>query len=672
MSCNLFLAAPPQQDRRSSTTQVRRFATYSFPPLLWTALSDGRVNHFAAEWSAYTGLTAEQSQGEGWLEALHPEDRLLCRKQWHRALETKQSAQLECRLKRMADQQYRWHLWSATPLLNPQGEAVQWSLSCTDIQEGRPPEKGASELVSIVETSQDILGLATTEGHLLFLNDVGTRILNRPVLGAVLRDLIAPEDSLLFDAIIWPALQQAGFWQGEFPLRVCENPRPVSAWLHCLLLDNQHRERRGRPPQTLFFQIQQNRRNPLAALPASSDTSAVITHSPLLDATHRMSLDILTNRSGMEALHHFAEAARHLTGGRYAAIGVGQLNGGTFADIAATGQPLQGADGRSCQPCPGVLGLVMRQTKPLRLASRSEQAAEGAVSAVSGGRSFLGAPIRRGNATLGCLYLTHKEKGGEFTREDEAILLALSGYVSIAIYFMIVLSRQYGLIRGLFVAQEEERRTVAYDLHDGLTQYVMAAHAHLETFLAHYATEDENLEAELRKSIRYLGEAVVESRRMVNGLRSLTLDQMGLTGALEQLLNEEKERVGWEQAELTHNIFQKRFDVALETAVYRVVQEALTNTRKHAHAREVQVTLLLEYDTNSSTTHLLIVVRDNGQGFERRNVAQNDSHVGLQGMAERVRLMGGEYNLTTAPGRGTTIRASFPVLERALDPAVAG
>lgn len=150
---------------------------------------------------------------------------------------------------------------------------------------------------------------------------------------------------------------------------------------------------------------------------------------------------------------------------------------------------------------------------------------------------------------------------------------------------------------------------------------------------------------------------------MVNGLRSLTLDQMGLAGALEQLLGEEKERAGWESADLMHNIPRLRFDVAQETAVYRVVQEALTNARKYAYAPGVQVTLLLEHDTSTKSRHLLLVVRDCGCGFDRRNVPQTETCVGLQGMTERVRLMGGEFTLTTAPGRGTTIRAVFPVVE---------
>src|SRR5207248_1955468 len=134
-------------------------------------------------------------------------------------------------------------------------------------------------------------------------------------------------------------------------------------------------------------------------------------------------------------------------------------------------------------------------------------------------RSFLGVPIRRGETVLGSLYLTDKEGGGAFTEADEAAVQALGAYAAVAIHNLQLLGRQRALVSGLIAAQEEERRAIAYDLHDGLTQYVMASHAHLESFKRAYETGNrERAEREMDQGLRYLKEAVVESRRLVNGL----------------------------------------------------------------------------------------------------------------------------------------------------------
>ena len=167
----------------------------------------------------------------------------------------------------------------------------------------------------------------------------------------------------------------------------------------------------------------------------------------------------------------------------------------------------------------------------------------------------------------------------------------------------------------------------------------------------------------MEQGLRYLKEAVVESRRLINGLRALALDDLGLAGALEQLLNEEKPRAGWEQADMIHNIAGRRFDKALEIAVYRVGQEALTNVRKHAMARRVRLLLLLGQDGYNQTPRLTLEVRDWGVGFVPENHIEEYGHLGLQSMIERVQLMEGSYEMNSRPGAGTTVRAIFPALE---------
>jgi PAS domain S-box-containing protein len=386
----------------------------------------------------------------------------------------------------------------------------------------------------------------------------------------------------------------------------------------------------------------------------------------IMDTANRVALDILASRTGTEALRHIAEAARALSKARYAALGVARPDGQgllefitvglTFEEEAAIGPRPQGV---------GILGLLLHRAEPLRIDVLSKHPSSvGFPSNHPPMESFLGVPIRRGNITLGSLYLTNKEGGGVFTETDEAAVLALGSHAAVAIHNLHLLRRQRALISGLIAAQEEERRAVAYDLHDGLTQYVMASYAHLEAFRrAHEAGKEERANRELDQGLRYLKEAVVESRRMVNGLRSLALDDLGLAGALEQLVTEEKARADWVNAEFVHNIAGQRFHKTLETTAYRVAQEALTNVRKHAQARRVRLSVLIDFTESAGTGRITLEIRDWGRGFDAENRTADYGHVGLQSMYERVSLLGGDYALKSKEGEGTVVRAVLPALE---------
>jgi PAS domain S-box-containing protein len=221
--------------------------------------------------------------------------------------------------------------------------------------------------------------------------------------------------------------------------------------------------------------------------------------------------------------------------------------------------------------------------------------------------------------------------------------------------------QQQQLTHGFMNTLEEEKRAMAYELHDGLTQYVMASQAFLDTYAERYRIPEEQMPSDLEKGLKYLSQAVVEARRMVNSLRSLALEDLGLTGALEQLLSEEKQRANWVRADLHHNIPNRRFESVLETAVYRVAQEALTNARKHAETNHVQISLRSELATKTVPARLTLEVRDWGRGFEAQTKRKEYDHLGLHSMAEHANLMHGNFEIFSVPGEGTRIRAVFPI-----------
>jgi signal transduction histidine kinase len=150
---------------------------------------------------------------------------------------------------------------------------------------------------------------------------------------------------------------------------------------------------------------------------------------------------------------------------------------------------------------------------------------------------------------------------------------------------------------------------------------------------------------------------VREARRVIVDLRPPTLDDFGLAAALR--LKVEALRVdGW-RIRYDETLGEERLPTDLETALYRVVQEALTNVRKHALTRNVLITL------RRQENNVRLDVRDEGCGFDRHEASERvdlGEHVGLSSMQERIALLGGKCWIYSRPGAGTSLAAEVPLL----------
>lgn len=208
----------------------------------------------------------------------------------------------------------------------------------------------------------------------------------------------------------------------------------------------------------------------------------------------------------------------------------------------------------------------------------------------------------------------------------------------------------HDLVRRLLTAQEEERRRVAYDLHDGLAQTASAAYQHLQIFMRHHSPGSATSREELEEALELLRQTVGEARQMISGLRPTVLDDFGLAAAIRlqvELLRSEGLDVGYKEA-----LGDERLPTEVETTLFRVAQEALTNIRKHARASRAHVAIGRLEETVS------LVVRDEGGGFRpdaARNGGGPGERVGLSSMRERVSLLGGRFEIHSEPGDGTSI-----------------
>lgn len=211
------------------------------------------------------------------------------------------------------------------------------------------------------------------------------------------------------------------------------------------------------------------------------------------------------------------------------------------------------------------------------------------------------------------------------------------------------------LSAGLIDAREEERRRIARELHDELGQRLTALKMELSSLATpeRYGAPDKRVAAMLEM----VDDTVASVRRIATDLRPMMLDDLGLNAAIEWLARDSARRMGIEIS-LELGDADPPISAAATIAVYRMVQEALTNIARHAKASAVHVQLRCEPD------ELLLVVRDDGIGFDEQAMHREGSH-GLMGIRERARLLGGHLEIGNAPGGGGRIAVRLPMLRAA-------
>lgn len=216
--------------------------------------------------------------------------------------------------------------------------------------------------------------------------------------------------------------------------------------------------------------------------------------------------------------------------------------------------------------------------------------------------------------------------------------------------------RQILLSRQLLEAHESERRNVARDLHDDIGQMLIALKMNLQCADAASVPTEKRTTA-LSESLQLADRLIHEVRELALSLRPPLLDELGLAPALKAFAERQIQRAGL-QLDFAADPLDPAPEANLATACFRVAQEAMSNAIRHARAGMLTVRLRLR-DTN-----LELLVRDDGAGFDvpiARGEAGRGRSMGLLSMEERVRLLGGQIAITSAPGQGTEICASFPL-----------
>jgi signal transduction histidine kinase len=264
-------------------------------------------------------------------------------------------------------------------------------------------------------------------------------------------------------------------------------------------------------------------------------------------------------------------------------------------------------------------------------------------------------PVAGREAALGVLHLASRE-AAPLTEDETALVQAIGGLVGVAMENAALREtmaaqqdRLRALATGILHVREEEARRIAHALHDEASQLLASVHIALDD-LIHRIPEHG---ATLRGVHELLDSVEAQLRRLSRELRPSILDDLGLGPALDWLARGMAERSG---VAITVSAAVERLPATVETALYRIAQEALTNALRHARASRIQV------EVGRSGDAVWLSVRDDGQGFDVHPTLarRGDRGLGLIGIRERVEALGGKLVIESERGTGTALWVTLP------------
>ena len=220
------------------------------------------------------------------------------------------------------------------------------------------------------------------------------------------------------------------------------------------------------------------------------------------------------------------------------------------------------------------------------------------------------------------------------------------------------MQREHRTIKHLLESSDRERQVIAYEIHDGLAQYLTGAIMQFQTYEHAKDAAPEEADAAFAAGMAMLRQSHAEARRLISGVRPPILDEEGIVAAVNHLVQEQHQR-GGPAIEFNSQVEFSRLAPIMENAVYRIVQEGLTNACRHSQSDKVWVELVQQGE------QLRIEIRDRGAGFDLNDVAEG--RFGLHGMRERVRLLDGSAKIESAPGKGTRVVVELPVVMRSAE-----
>lgn len=321
----------------------------------------------------------------------------------------------------------------------------------------------------------------------------------------------------------------------------------------------------------------------------------------------------------------------------------------------------------------GIAGTVAESGKPLLLEDISKDRRTAHLDLVSaeGLKGFVSVPLRAKNEVVGVMNVA-SHLPGQFAKEDMYLLDSIGHQLGTAIeqaklYERLSNAREryQSLLQHALTAQEEERKRIARELHDGTSQMLTGLALNLQAAMdvaEMSGIKNALMEKRLKKAHSLAVQTSIEVTKLINDLRPTLLDSLGLAPAIQRYVETWLQPKGINATLKTRG--HERLPPEVEVALFRITQEAINNIMKHSAAKNVAI------DLQCDGEKCVLRIEDDGKGFdveEITKVEKTGRGVGLFGMKERVTLVGGSCSVQSQPGQGTTIISEVPLTGSTVD-----
>jgi PAS domain S-box-containing protein len=600
------------RERKQAEDRIR-LVIDAIPTMAWSLRPNGDVDFVNQRWMEYTGLSFEDAI-TGSTDIVHPEDLSRAVEKWLKDMAAEKPSEDEMRLRR-ADGEYRWFLIRTVPQLDEEGKIVKWYGTSTDIEDRKQAEEALRKSEKLFAVFMDQLpGFAwmkDIEGRYVYVNKKESE-LDAYRAGAIGKT----------DAELWPAEIASAYRANDRQVittrkavQVVE-PSLAGGELYSMLVSK-------------FPIFDQNGSVVMVAGAGVDITDRIQAEEALRESEARTRLLIKSSNIGLWDWNLVTDDVF------YTPEWKSQLG---YANDEVPGRYEEWEN----RLHPEDREPSLRAVQDFREGRREVYDVEFRLRHKDGSwRSILsradlicdaaGQPVRM----LGChIDITERKQAERQVEHFAELFQALS--------------------HRLLDVQEEERRHLARELHDEIGQALTAAKLNLKIIAPEVPPA---AVGRLEDSMQILDRLLQQVRQLSLDLRPPLLDELGLVPALRWLADQQAQLAGL-RVLFTANVDHLEMDPLTRTACFRVAQEAITNAIRHARAATVAVELRAE------ANRVWLVVKDDGGGFDKDAMQQRAARgasIGLLSMNERASLLGGELEVTSAPDRGTEIRAWFPL-----------
>jgi len=568
--------------------------------IVWHTDSGGVTVEYSPSFEKLTGISGESMSDWGWLRAVHPDDRERVAAAWQQAVKDGKLYTIEYRL-RMRNGLYRWFDVRALPIRQADGAIREWIGTCTDIDDRVLAERAAREsryqYQELVDESIDGIYVRGADGRFQFANPAFCTMLGYDryeLLHVSIRDILDRDDPEVV-----PYLEQLDHG-GELPPKLGGRLR--------------HRDGHWVAVESAIKSLPDGR-----------------VQAMVRDVSGRME----TERRLTEQRQFIINSINSVPGAFYVIDEQGKL-----LRWNQHFEQISGYSGKQVREM-GILTIIAEEHRPLVMERinavflKGESSVEADLLTRDGrripyyftGRHF----VWQGKPCLAGVGLDMSDRRLAEQRVQDYLLQ------------MQMLSQK------LLKAQEQERRSIAHELHDEVGATLSALQISL-----HKCKQDApaKLKKPLQENLAMIVNLLGQVRRLSLDLRPSVLDDLGLLPALRWYVREHLRKSGLE-VRLDVPRVLPRLSTEIENACFRVLQGAATNALRHARARALDIQLALVENV------LELVIRDDGVGFDvaaARTRARGGASLGVLAMEERMRLVGGEFSLRSTPGQGTEVR----------------